>query len=103
MTKTDPAKAIARVHSAPRPGEKVQVPAVEDMTDETFLRHLELRHPEDLEVRFPANEDGSPRTLPTRLAFEALHAVRHRLGRGDGAEFDHDHKEPEQRERPTQY
>lgn len=103
MTVT-PAKAMKAVAlRQPAPRELVTVPATKDMTDEIFLRHLELRHPEDLEVTFPPNEDGSDRTIPTRLAFEALHSVRHRLGRPDGTPFDHDHKEPEQRERPQDY
>lgn len=78
----------------------VRVPAIEDMEDETFLKHLELRHPEDLEVKFPPKEDGSPRTIPTRIAFEALHALRHRNGeRG----FDHEHREPAKREKAKDY
>jgi hypothetical protein len=101
MTKAiEAARAISAAPKKARPVDRTLVPAVEDMTDEIFLRHLERRHPEDLEVKFPANADGSPRTLATRIAFEALHALRHRT---DPERFDHDHKEPIQRERETSY
>lgn len=100
MTKVQAGEVINAIAQRRGKDGLVRVPAVDDMTDETFLRHLELRHPEDLEIRFPPNEDGSPRVLPTRIAFEALHALRHRMGERD---FDHDHKEPVRRERAKDF
>ena len=99
MTKVHAGEVIKAVAERRGADGKVRVPAVEDMDDETFIRHMELRHPEDLEVKFPKDGDR-PRTLLTRIAFESLHALRHRVGERD---FDHEHKEPAKREKAKDY
>lgn len=98
MSATPTRQAMKAIAAAPP--KKILVPAVPDMDDETFIRHLELRHPEDLEMTFTVRPGETRRVMETRLAFEALHALRHR---DRERTFDHDHKEPIQHERDTQY
>lgn len=93
------AEAAKAIHGAKVRKPRVTVPAVEDMDDETFIKHLELRHPEDLKLKFPKPKDGSPRRLDTRIAFEALHGYRHRV-RDD---FDHEHRPPIERPKAKEY
>lgn len=80
-------KAIEKIHASTVPP-KVKVPAVEQMPTEHFIRHLETRHPEDLKMEFKPLPGEAVRTMSARIAFEALHALRHRNG-----EFDHVHVE----------
>lgn len=82
------AKAIKAIHSSTHP-KKPTVPAAEDMSTEHFIRHLENRHVEDLEMEFRARPGQAERTMETRTAFEALHALRHKNG-----DFDHEHLNP---------
>lgn len=94
-------KAIKAIHAAPRSGDPIRVPAVEDMDDDTFIKHMELRHPDWLEVKFTG---PAPRSMgPNRLAFEAMHEVKHRMTEADGYTFDHVHKEPETHAKPQNY
>lgn len=80
----------------PRPPEGkrgiVLVPAIEQLSDEHFMRHLELRHSGDLAFTFTTRPGQEERTMDTRLAFESLHALRHRQ---EGHEHDHEHKQAE--------
>lgn len=78
-------KAIEAIHASTVPP-KLKVPAVEHMPTEHFIRHLETRHPEDLAMEFKPLPGETERTMSARIAFEALHALRHRNG-----EFDHVH------------
>lgn len=98
---TTASKAIRQIHAAPKPGDPIRVPAVADMDDETFIKHMEFRHPTWLEVKFTGR---APRTMgPNRLAFEALHDVKHRMAADEGHTFDHVHKEPETHAKPQNY
>lgn len=66
----------------------VSVPAAEDLSTEHFIRHLELRHPEDLALEFTVRPGETERKMEARISFEALHALQHRRG----GEHDHTHK-----------
>lgn len=76
----------------------VRIPPIEQMDDETFIRHLEKRHGEDLSMEFKAlpGREKQPRQLLTRIAHEAYHALLHAWaeeGR-EGREVDHFHDYP---------
>jgi hypothetical protein len=94
-------KAIKAIARASHPDDPVSVPAIDDMDDETFIKHMELRHPDWLELKFPG---PAPRSMGlNRLAFEALHTVKHRIAEQDGYTFDHTHREREPKHAVTSY
>lgn len=70
-----------------------RVPFVEQMDDETFIRHLEARHGQDLAMEFKPlpGKEGEPRRLLTRIAHEAYHHILHNR---EGVEHDHHHDYP---------
>jgi hypothetical protein len=57
----------------------IEVPAVADMDDEIFSRHLHKRHRRDVLVKLA--------DMRVRRTYEALHRYRHRHG-----SFDHEHE-----------
>lgn len=65
----------------------VLVPAVADMDDETFIRHLEKRHPDMLRMTFKVEPGRNSRRMMARSTWEAFHTYVHQHG-----EFDHIHK-----------
>jgi hypothetical protein len=68
----------------------VEIPAVESMSDETFIKHLEKRHSEDVSIKFPRRPGEADRHMDTRTMFESLHALRHRQ---EDQDLDHEHEE----------
>lgn len=79
-----------------RRDQPTRVPPIEQMDDETFIRHLELRHRPDLAMEFKPEpgREGQPRRLMTRIAHEAYHAVLHRRAEESGEALDHFHDYP---------
>jgi hypothetical protein len=73
-----------------------RVPLVEQMSDETFIRHLEARHSGDLAMEFKPmpGREGEPRRLLTRIAHETYHDLLHRRASDAGATLDHHHDYP---------
>jgi hypothetical protein len=75
-----------------------RVPLVEQMDDETFIRHLEKRHGQDLAMEFKPlpGQEGQPRRMLTRLAHETYHALLHRWAEEgkEGHSVDHFHDYP---------
>lgn len=72
---------------------RVRAPALQDMEDEHIIRHLELRHPEDLKMEFKAFPGKDGRRLEAREAWITYHDTLHRLD-VDGKYAGHTHKEP---------
>jgi hypothetical protein len=76
----------------------VRVPPVEQMDDETFIRHLEKRHGDKIAMEFKVlpGEEGRPRRMLTRIAHETYHALLHSWAEEDreGHEVDHFHDYP---------
>jgi hypothetical protein len=76
----------------------VRVPPVQQMDDETFIRHLEKRHGQDLAMEFKElpGREGEPRRLLTRIAHETYHALLHSWAEEgkDDREVDHFHDYP---------
>jgi hypothetical protein len=76
----------------------VQVPSAEDLDDETFIKHLELRHGESLALKFTDEPDrkrrGLSRRLRNRSTWITYHRKLHELydGRENGP-YRHTHKE----------
>jgi hypothetical protein len=78
----------------------VQVPAVSDMDDETFIKHLEKRHGESLALKFTEEPDraakGLPRRLQSRKEWESYHTYLHQLyDNRENSPYRHTHKEAE--------
>lgn len=71
----------------------VRAPALQDMLDEHIIRHLELRHPEDLKMEFHALPGGDGRRLEARQEWITYHDTLHRLD-VEGKYSDHYHKQP---------
>jgi antitoxin component of MazEF toxin-antitoxin module len=64
----------------------VRVPPVSVMVDETLIKHLELRHGNDLTLQLSA----SPRGLAAPVEWRTYHETMHRL---NPADYDHEHNE----------
>lgn len=72
----------------------VKVPALQDMTDEHIMRHLELRHQKDLKIKFLPLPGETERRLNEPSAWITYHDTLHRLHL-NGDYPDHSHKLPE--------
>lgn len=77
----------------------VTVPSVEDMDDETFIKHFELRHGENLAHRFLNEPDRVKKGLPRRLndpeVWKTYHEKMHEIYNGrEFGPFNHEHREP---------
>lgn len=72
---------------------RVRVPALQNMPEEHIIRHLELRHPEDLRMKFKPLPGRSERRLEARSAWITYHDTLHRLALNGGYE-DHYHALP---------
>lgn len=77
----------------------VMVPNVADMSDEILIKHMEMRHDEDIKAPFRNEPDRVKKGLPPRLRdtgpeWRTYHDYMHRLydGRENGP-YNHEHKE----------
>lgn len=75
----------------------VRVPALQDMSDEHIIRHLELRHSEDLRMEFRELPGRNGRRLEARQEWITYHDTLHRLDVA-GKYSDHHHKQPWEKE-----
>ena len=57
----------------------VMVVSVDDMDDETLIRHLESRHADDLRMSFQPDPDTGKRTLAAPKEWRTYHQSMHRL------------------------
>lgn len=57
----------------------VHIPSVEDMDDETLMKHLELRHEDDLKMSFEAEPDRTERRMHAPKEWRTYHDAVHRL------------------------
>lgn len=64
------------------------VPAVGDMDDETFMRHMEHRHAGDLAMSFEREPDRAARRLRAPVEWRTYHETLHRM-RPEGYEHEH--------------
>lgn len=69
----------------------IRVPSVSTMPDETFMKHLEHRHPDDLKLSFEREPDQPERRLRNPVEWRTYHDTLHRL---QGNSYDHEHLEP---------
>lgn len=72
--------------------DQISVPAADDMDDETFLKHLELRHAE--EVKFETSGVGrtARRAMSSWLpTYRAFHARLHQIAMP--GQYDHVHED----------
>ena len=69
-------------------GEVVEVPAAEEMDDDTFVKHLELRHRDECKIETHLSEHGRDIWLPM---YRTFHDRLHRLA--VPGQHDHEHEE----------
>ena len=69
-----------------------RVKPIEQVSDENFMKHLELRHPGDLKMEFKVEPGRDHRRMHCRSAWEAFHEAIHRISADP---YDHFHAEPE--------
>lgn len=62
-----------------RGGGLKRVKPTSEMTDEQLMKHLELRHPHELKVKFTVEPDQTERKLRSRKAWVAFHNTIHRI------------------------
>lgn len=60
-----------------------RIKPVSEMDDETFMKHLELRHADQLKMRFTLEPGRAARRMRARPAWEAFHETIHRLDIGE--------------------
>lgn len=60
-----------------------RIQPVANMSDETFMRHLEMRHADQLKMRFLIEPGRTERRMRARPAWEAFHSTIHRLSIGE--------------------
>jgi hypothetical protein len=68
----------------------VRIPPVAAMDDETLMKHLELRHAEDLAMEFLPEPEREERRLAAPSTWRAYHDAMHRLYPN---KYDHRHNE----------
>jgi hypothetical protein len=66
----------------------MKVVPVEEMDDETLLRHFEARHADDLKLKFP--ESGPERHLNDPKLWRTYHQTMHRLY---PRKYEHSHRD----------
>jgi hypothetical protein len=72
--------------------EVVCVPLAEDMDDETFIKHLELRHPKDVKME---GTSISRRAMSSWIgAYRAFHDRLHQIA--TPGQYDHYHEEDDE-------
>lgn len=70
------------------PGEVVSVPKIEEMDDETFLKHLELRHAEEYKIQGEMHRHAIDKWVNMyRIFHERLHRI------AMPGQHDHEHEE----------
>lgn len=57
----------------------VTIPSVSEMDDETLMKHLELRHEDDLAMSFKPEPDREERRLHAPKEWRTYHDAMHRL------------------------
>lgn len=70
--------------------DKVRVTPVGAMDDETFMKHLELRHSNDLRMRFTPEPDRNERRLHASPEWRTFHTTMHRQ---DSSRYNHVHND----------
>lgn len=55
------------------------IPPVQEMDDETLMKHLEFRHADDLRMEFTVEPDYGGRRLHAPEAWRTYHDAMHRL------------------------
>lgn len=68
----------------------VRVPPVSVMKDETLIKHLELRHDNDIRMQFLPEPDREDARLHAPKEWRTYHQTMHRLNPGS---YDHEHNE----------
>lgn len=58
---------------------RISIPSVADMSDEILMKHLELRHEDDLAVVFEVEPDRDERRLRAPKEWRTYHDAMHRL------------------------
>jgi hypothetical protein len=79
----------------------IEIPGVQDMDDETLIKHMELRHNEDVAMNFTEEPERKAKGLSRRLrggvVWRTFHNYLHQLYDGrevDGEPFfNHQHKQ----------
>lgn len=69
-----------------------KVPPLQSMSDEHIMKHLELRHPDDLSIEFSVLPGENGRRLMARSTWIAYHDMLHRLDL-NGKYDDHYHRQ----------
>lgn len=69
---------------------RVTVPSVTSMNDQTLIKHMELRHADDLKLSFEVEPDRTERRLRAPREWRTYHNAMHRLYPG---KYDHSHWE----------
>lgn len=67
----------------------VVVTPVDEMEDETLMKHLELRHEDDLALRFLPDPDKGTRVLAAPELWRTYHDTMHRLY---PCKYEHSHR-----------
>lgn len=62
-----------------RGGQLKRIQPVENMSDETFMKHLEARHGHELKMKFTVEPGCTERRMRERPAWEAFHDAIHRI------------------------
>jgi hypothetical protein len=70
----------------------VRIPPVAVMDDETLMKHLELRHGDELLMTFLPEPERSARRLRAPKEWRTFHETMHRLHPND---YNHSHNEEE--------
>lgn len=70
---------------------QIRVPDITVMDDETVMLHLELRHANELLVKFLPEPDRTERRLTAPKDWRTFHDAQHRLAESDA--YDHSHNE----------
>jgi len=66
----------------------VRIPPVGVMDDETLMKHLDLRHDNELRMRFVPEPDREERRLVAGKEWRTYHDTMHRL---NAERYDHEH------------
>lgn len=62
-----------------RGGPLKRIKPVSEMDDETFMKHLELRHAHELKMKFTVEPGSTGRRMRERKAWVAYHKALHRI------------------------
>lgn len=68
----------------------LMIPSVDDMDDETLMKHLELRHEDDLRLTFKPEPGRTERRLAAPGLWRTYHNTMHRLYSN---KYDHRHRD----------